>query len=256
MTAAVVLVEKRGPVGLITLNRPERRNAIDLQLRADLVDAIDGCMADDEVRSLVLAGSGPAFCAGGDIRGMNREGADRTVLRARTAARVVNSLWEGTKPCVAAVEGSAFGAGVSLALACDRVVVGTDATVSVSFTRLGLAGDMGIFATLPGRVGPARARQMLMLPEPMSGARAVEIGLFDVAVDPGRALTRALDDANALAAGPRLALREIRDLLGRWPTGRQTMLNDEILAQSRLFDTDDFEEGVDAFRTHRAPDFS
>ena len=180
---ATVLTEDRGAIRILTLNRPERRNAIDWPLRIELAERLEEAMADNVIRVIVLHGAGGTFCSGGDISTMRRQGADETVPRAQAAHRVIRAIWGGTKPVIAAVEGSAFGAGTSLALACDRVVAASDAVFSTAFTGVGLAGDMGIFASLPARVGVSRARQLMLLPRKLSGVEAAELGADNPAVD-------------------------------------------------------------------------
>lgn len=250
-----VLTADRGPIRIVSLNRPAKRNAIDLELRVVLAEALEAAMADDSVRAVVLTGAGGTFCSGGDISTMRRQSADETRPRAQAAQRVIRAIWDGPKPVVAAVEGFAFGAGAALALACDRVVAASDATFSFTFTGVGLAGDMGIFASLPARVGVAAARQLMLLPRRMTGTEAHDLGLADALAEPGEALSRALADATAIAEGPPLALAGIKAMLSPRPPVPGDVLDREVELQARLFDTDDFAEGVAAFRERRKPVF-
>ncbi|MFB7718280.1 MULTISPECIES: enoyl-CoA hydratase/isomerase family protein [unclassified Nocardia] len=251
----VVLIEDRATIRIVTLNRPERRNAIDIGLRVALAEHLEQAMSDPSVRVIVLTGAGPGFCAGGDISTMERMPEEASRPRAQAAQRVVRAIWSGTKPVLAAVEGAAFGAGVSLAIACDRVVAAEDAVFSTAFTGVGLAGDMGIFASLPARVGWARAKQLMLLPQKLSGSAAFELGLVDSVVPAGTALQCALADAERIATVAPLALCELKASLGRWPADPVAMLDHEVDAQVRLFDTEDFAEGVAAFHERRAPQF-
>lgn len=255
MTAPIVLVSDDADVRVLTLNRPGRRNAIDLALRVRLAQEIEAAMNDDGARVIVLTGAGGSFCSGGDISTMTRLPEHEARARAEAAQRVIRALWHGGKPTIAAVEGSAMGAGLALALACDRVVTGADAQFCTSFSRVGLAGDMGVFATLPGRIGPAAARQMLMFADPVDASQALRIGLVDAVVEPGQALASALDDARRLAAGPPLALAAVKSMLARWPRDPFQVLDDEIDHQVTLFDSDDFAEGVAAYHERRPPGF-
>lgn len=250
-----VLVEDRGAVRVVTLNRPQVKNAIDLPLRHALADAIEAADADPTVRAVVLTGADGAFCSGGDISTMKRAPRHETTDRAQAAQRVVRAIWHTPKPVVAAVEGPAYGAGTALALACDRVVAAADATFATTFTGVGLAGDMGIFASLPARVGAPRARQMLMLGTKVRGAEAGSIGLVDRVVDPGTALAAALEDAARLAAGPPLALGVIKQMLSGEPRHPLAVLDLEVRNQTMLWDSDDFAEGVSAFAEKRRPFF-
>lgn len=250
-----VLVEDRGPVRIVTLNRPHRRNAIDLPLRYALGDRLEEAANDSAVRVIVVTGAGAGFCAGGDISTMRRMGEAESRPRTEAAQRVVRAIWQAGKPVIAAVEGAAFGAGVSLALACDRVVAAQDAIFSTAFTGVGLAGDMGIFASLPARVGVATARQLMLLPTRLSGTEAVRIGLADAVVAPGTALHAALADAERMASAPPLAVAVIKSMLARWPRDAMTVLDDEVDNQVALFDSADFAEGVSAFHDKRRPVF-
>lgn len=255
-THEVVLTTDEGAVRVMTLNRPKVRNAIDMPLRIALADALEEADRDPAVRAVVIVGAGSVFSAGGDIATMRRMTPAEARPRAEAAQRVVRAIWSTPKPVVAAVEGAAYGAGLSLALACDRVVTSDAATFSASFTRIGLAGDMGVFVSLPARVGPARARQMLMLPDPINAHEALVIGVADEIVPAGEARAAALYDATRLAAGPPLALGAIKSMLGGAPRAPLDTLELEIEHQVRLFDSDDFAEGAAAFREKRTARFS
>ncbi|GAB2972236.1 enoyl-CoA hydratase/isomerase family protein [Nocardioides montaniterrae] len=252
---STVLVVDSGAVRVITLNRPERKNAIDLPLRYALADALEAADADPTVRAIVLTGADGAFCSGGDISTMQRAPRHETTARANAAQRVIRAIWGTPKPVVAAVEGPAYGAGAALALACDRVVAATDAVFATTFTGVGLAGDMGIFASLPARVGVPRARQMLMLGSRITAEQGEPYGLVDRLVVPGEALDAALEDARKLAAGPPLALGVIKQMLTGETRHPLAVLDLEVRNQTMLWDTDDFAEGVAAFAEKRRPVF-
>lgn len=252
-----VLTEDEVAVRVITLNRPERRNAIDIPLRLELAEALIEADADCAVRVIVLTGAGSTFCSGGDITTMQLMSERDAMDRAQLAQRVIRAIWNSPKPVIAAVEGAAFGAGAALAAACDRVVASESTRFSTTFTNVGLAGDMGTFVSLPRRVGIARARQMLLLPEPMNADEAKACGLVDEVVQTGKALEAALSDAHRLAAGPAQAYGAIKSLLAMAPTmGPEEVLDLEAENQARLFGSDDFAEGVAAFKQKRRPVFS
>jgi 2-(1,2-epoxy-1,2-dihydrophenyl)acetyl-CoA isomerase len=240
-TSGPLLVDDDAAVRTVTLNRPQKRNAIDIGLRIALAEAIESADRDPAIRVIILAGAGPVFCSGGDISTMERMPAERALERINLAQRVIRAIWNTPKPVLAAVEGSAYGAGTALAAACDRVVAARDATFATTFTNIGLAGDMGASVSLPARVGAARARQMLMLPAPVSAAEALEMGLID---------------ARQLAAGPSRAYGVIKALLADPGTANPfELLEREAVCQSELFDTDDFAEGIAAFMAKRRPVF-
>jgi 2-(1,2-epoxy-1,2-dihydrophenyl)acetyl-CoA isomerase len=256
MTAGPVLVDDDGAVRTITLNRPEKRNAIDIELRIALAEAIECADRDLAIRVIILTGAGPVFCSGGDISTMQRMPAERALERTHLAQRVIRAIWSTPKPVLGAVEGSAYGAGTALAAACDRVVAARDAKFATTFTNVGLGGDMGTFVSLPARVGVSRARQMLMLPAPIGAPEALRLGLVDVVVEPGQALESARRDACRLANGPSRAYGVIKALLADPGTVDPfELLDREAVCQSELFDTDDFEEGILAFLEKRSPAF-
>jgi 2-(1,2-epoxy-1,2-dihydrophenyl)acetyl-CoA isomerase len=255
-TTAPVLVHDDGAVRTVTLNRPDKRNAIDIELRIALAEAIEGADGDPAVRAIVITGTGPAFCSGGDISTMKRMPVEQAVERAQLAQRVIRAIWSTSKTVLAAVEGSAFGAGTALAAACDRVIAARDTRFATTFTRVGLAGDMGAFISLPARVGAARARQMLMMATTISAPDALAIGLIDGLSDPGEALAIAHRDAAFLAEGPPEALGVIKAMLAEACTLNPfDALDREAQNQARLFGTDDFAEGVAAFHEKRRPVF-
>jgi 2-(1,2-epoxy-1,2-dihydrophenyl)acetyl-CoA isomerase len=256
MSADCVLVENYGAVRVVTLNRPDKRNAIDIPVRLELARVLEAADADSSIRAIVLTGAGPAFCSGGDIASMEPMALEPALKRVQLAQNVIRAIWNTPKPVVAAVEGSAYGAGVALAAACDRVVAARDVRFATTFTNVGLGGDMGIFASLPARVGIARARQMLMMPTPIDAPAALEMGLVDALAEPGTALQVALADAARLAAGPARAYGAIKSLLSvATSLSPLEILDREAENQARLFGSDDFAEGVEAFRAKRRPEF-
>jgi 2-(1,2-epoxy-1,2-dihydrophenyl)acetyl-CoA isomerase len=251
----LVLVEDIDRVRVVTINRPDVRNAIDIPTRIALAEVLEQAGSDDRVRAIVLTGAGPAFCSGGDIATMVRQPRHLTLPRAEAAQRVIRAVWGAPKPVIAAVEGAAFGAGMALALACDRVVASRDARFAATFSKVGLAGDMGIFASLPARVGPARAKQLLMFPDPVGGDEALAIGLVDRLVEPGSARAAALSDASRLADMAPAALASVKEFFSGEVRHPHAVLAMEVDRQADLFDTDDFAEGVAAFHERREPRF-
>jgi 2-(1,2-epoxy-1,2-dihydrophenyl)acetyl-CoA isomerase len=251
-----VLVDDDAAVRTVTLNRPSKRNAIDIELRVALAEAIESADRDPGIRVIIVTGAGPVFCSGGDISTMQRMPAVHAHERIELAQRVIRAIWNTPKPVLAAVEGSAYGAGTALAAACDRVVAARDATFATTFVNVGVAGDMGTFVSLPARVGAARARQMLMMATPISAPEALGMGLVDVVVEPGQALQSAGRDARHLVTGPARAYAVIKALLADPRAGSPfELLERESACQSELFDTDDFAEGIAAFRERRRPVF-
>ncbi|OBK68947.1 enoyl-CoA hydratase [Mycobacterium colombiense] len=238
------------------MNRPDRRNALDVPLRIALGDVIEAALADPKVRAIVLTGAAHTFCSGGDVSAMGRAAEPEARARVQTVQRITKALVGCDIPVIAAVEGAAVGAGLSLALACDRVVAATDAKFAGSFTGVGLAADAGILWSLPRRVGPAAARQILMFGQRLNSVEALDIGLIDVVVDPQAVFDTALADAYRIAAGPPLALASLKRSFA-YPAGDlESALNAEVDIQVKLIDSDDYVEGIAAFKEKRKPVFT
>jgi 2-(1,2-epoxy-1,2-dihydrophenyl)acetyl-CoA isomerase len=241
---------------VIRLNYPAKRNALSLELRADLIAAVQQAMDDSTVRAIVLTGSAGAFCAGGDISSMQNVAGVGGRQRLANLHRLVRLLAAGPKPVIAAVEGYAYGAGMSLALLCDQVVAASDAKFCCSFGKVGLMPDMAALWTVPQRVDAGWARRLLMLAEEIDGATAVRIGLADRLAEPGHALEAALDLAAQFAAMAPLPIAFTKAVLARGPQSLEAVLAQEADGQALLFNSADFAEGRDAFLAKRRPVFT
>jgi 2-(1,2-epoxy-1,2-dihydrophenyl)acetyl-CoA isomerase len=252
----VVTIE-RGSDGVarVALNRPDKRNALNGELRSALIEALGGVLSDAAVHAVVLAGEAGHFCAGGDIDGM--AGLDAPAGRARMKQnhRIVRLLADAEKPVVAAVEGFAVGAGAGLALLADTIVIAEGGTIGFPFFRVGLIPDYGLLFTLARRVGEARARQLLLYARMVEAKDAVGIGLADELAPKGGAEARAGERAAALAAMPSYAFAAAKRQLWLAPQSLEAALEAEALAQAACFTTADFAEGRAAFRDKRSPDF-
>jgi enoyl-CoA hydratase/carnithine racemase len=248
-----MLIETRhGATAVLTLDYPERRNALAMAMRADLADAIEALEADREVRAIVITGGGDVFSSGGDISGMNVGDFAAGRERFRLTHRLVRLIVGASKPFIAAVEGYAFGAGLSLALCCDTIVASETARFNASFGKVGLVGDFGLLHTLPRRVGEGRARQILLYGETVGAVRAEQIGLIDHVVAEGAALETALARAALFAAAAPLPVAMTKSWFAE---GLADALEWERSTQSMLFLTEDHAEGKAAFLQKRPPVF-
>lgn len=244
--------ERHGAVLVLTIDYPARRNALAVPLRVELEQALERASADGQTRALVLTGSEGVFSAGGDISGMDVETAHDGRERMRRTHRLVRLLARGNLPIVAAVEGWAVGAGLSLALLCDHVVAAEDARFMAGFHKIGLMSDMGMPATLPARIGVGRARDMLLFHTQYLGTEAKAIGLVDHVVPKGQALAIALERAQILAQEAPLPIAYTKQWLA---DELETALARESDFQATLFTTADFREGREAFLNKRKPRF-
>ncbi|HLT77293.1 MAG TPA: enoyl-CoA hydratase-related protein [Ferrovibrio sp.] len=251
----MVIAESQGAVRIIRLNYPARRNALSLELRAALIATVEAAMGDDEVRALVLTGNGGAFCAGGDISSMQAITVVGGRERLANLHRLVRLLAAGPKPVVAAVEGYAYGAGMSLALLCDQVVAARDAKFCCSFNKVGLMPDMAALWTVPQRVNAGWAKRLMMLAEEVDGETAHRIGLADQLAEPGQALAEAIRLAERFAATAPVPQAYTKAVLARGPQPLEALLAQEADLQALLFGSEDFAEGRDAFLAKRRPAF-
>jgi 2-(1,2-epoxy-1,2-dihydrophenyl)acetyl-CoA isomerase len=260
-----LVVEVSDGLAVITLDRPDARNALTVPMRDALVTAIRDCRASDEVRAVLLTGNGGAFCAGMDLSASTASQAGQPGFDPRSMAEalrvgvhaLITELWELDKPTVAAVDGVAVGPGAHLALACDFVLVQPASRFLWSFAKFGLVVDAGGAYLLPRLVGLPRAKAMVLLGEGATGEEAVRDGLAyrcvdaDVLLDDARAL------AQRLAHGPTRALGLSKQLLNRsLDSTLAASLSDEARAQSAATTTSDLVEGMAAFREKREARFT
>lgn len=255
MDDRVVTVTGHGAARVLTLNRPEARNAIDIPMRERLLAELRRAAADPQVRAIVLTGAGGTFSAGGDVRSMEGAGPDAVRARLAPVHEAVRLIATCGTPVIAAVEGAAAGLGVSLAAVCDHVVAAEDARFVAAFGRVGLVADGGLLWTLPQRVGMGRAKEMLVFGRTVTAPRAHEIGLADSLAPSGGALDAALGLAAEAAALAPLSVAAAKRLLARAGQSLDGLLESEREEQAALFGTADFAEGRAAFAGRRAPRF-
>jgi enoyl-CoA hydratase/carnithine racemase len=254
--------EQADGVALVTLDRPDKLNALTFEVYRELT-ALFAALADrDEVRALVITGSGRAFCSGGDVNDIIGElfaRDTRGLLEfTRMTCELVRNMRRLRKPIVGALNGTVAGAGAAIALACDLRVAAAGSKISFLFVKVGLAGaDMGAAFLLPRFVGLARATEWLMLGDPVPAEVAREAGLYNDVVPPADVLPRAQALAARLAAGPSLALGLTKELLDEGLAGNlASALDNEARAQAMLMKTQDFREAFDAFVAKRPARFT
>jgi enoyl-CoA hydratase len=237
------------------MNRPEHLNAMTADMADRLAEQLEGARGRDDVRVVLLTGTGDGFCSGADLSGAAaHESFDVSSLD--RANRIVRAIVSLEQPCVAAVNGVAAGVGCSAALACDLVVAKESARFVLAFARIGLMPDGGATATVAAAVGRARAMRLALLGEALTAREAYDAGLVShLAEDEGfDATVEAL--LTALAAGPPLALAATKKAVNAATlTALEGALERERTGQSVLLRTDDAEEGMAAFRERRRPHF-
>jgi enoyl-CoA hydratase/carnithine racemase len=248
-------------VATLTLNRPERLNALGDTLRDDLYDAVLKATADPHVRVIVLTGAGKGFCSGGDVKAMNEAQEARTerpVLDkvAPLRDRVLAAMREAPQPIIAAVNGAAAGAGMNLALACDIRLAATTARFGETFVKRGLHPDWGGTYFLPRIVGMAKACELIFTGEMVDAQEALRLGIVSAVYPPEDLLPAARDLAARIATGPPIAIRLARRALYHNQTADlQSALEFETFAQNVCTETEDAREGIRAFVDKRAPRF-
>jgi 2-(1,2-epoxy-1,2-dihydrophenyl)acetyl-CoA isomerase len=256
-----LLIDHTDGVTTLTLNRPDSLNSLDIGLKVALREAVEAAATDPTVRAVVLTGAGRAFCVGQDLKehlaGLDAGGPPLgTVIEHYNP--LVRRLATLPKPVVAAVRGTAAGAGASLALLADFRIGGPRTTFLMAFANVGLAGDTGVSWTLPRLVGGAKATELLMLAEPVAAPEAERLGLLSRLVeDDERVLPAAQELAARLAAGPTVAYGSIKRqlLVGASGTLDQA-LETEAEVQARCGDTADHRVAVDAFVNKQKPTFT
>ena len=245
----------------ITLNRPERRNALTFDTYRQLCDFFETERRNDATKVVMLTGEGKGFCSGGDVHeiiGALRDAPMRKVLEfAWMTGELVQNIREFDRPVIAAINGTCVGAGAVIALACDFRVLADDASIGFIFTKVGLAGsDMGAAYLLPRVVGMAHATEILMLGEPVDAEKAVRIGLANETVPAADVVDAARGIANKLLDGPALGLRVTKRMLNNeWNMDLAAGIESEAQAQALLMMGEDHTEYFRAFSEKRKPKF-
>ena len=247
-------------VAVVTMNRPEARNALSDQLTPALRRMVRRCADDPGIGVLMITGTGGAFCAGGDIKGMggsSGESIDERVASLRLKQRTLTGALVGLrKPTIAALPGPAAGAGLAIALACDIRIAAQSAFVTTAYVRIGFSGDYGIGWLLTRAVGSARARELMFFSDRINATKCERIGLVN-RVCPDKLLQQeAFEAARQLANGPKMALRFIKDNLDDATTlDFLTAMDREAERMIAAGQTPDHKEAVRAFVEKRDPRF-
>jgi 2-(1,2-epoxy-1,2-dihydrophenyl)acetyl-CoA isomerase len=256
-----VLVDVSGAVATITLNRPEGMNALTVEAKEALLAAVGTVATDEAVRAVVLTGTGRAFCVGQDLR----EHAALLAAGDPAPLATVNAHYNPLitliatmpKPVIAAINGTAAGAGLGIACACDFRIGASGSRYTTAFTGIGLTADSGLSWTLPRLVGRGRAAALLMLAEPFTAEQALEMGILNACVAPEQVLPAATELAQRLAAGPTAAYASVKQsVLYAADASLQDALVKEDELQTRAGATQDHANAVTSFLAKTPPVFT
>lgn len=261
MSEPVITSTRADSVAIITLNRPDRLNALTSQMHEELRAALTEHAADESVRVVMLTGAGRAFCAGQDLTVELPVGPDGRADLEETLLREYNPLVlmlaDYPKLTIAALNGPTAGAAVNIALACDVVVAAQSAFLQQAFAKIALLPDAGGTWILPRLVGPKRALALMLTAEAVSAGDALGMGLVAKVFPDESFAADAGAFAKTLAAGPPLAQQAMKQAIREsLDNDLATQLNLEARLQAKLGRSDDFEEGIAAFKEKRAPVFT
>jgi enoyl-CoA hydratase/carnithine racemase len=248
-----------GDVGVVTLNRPERKNPLTFDSYAELRDFFGSLKSDRKVKAVVITGAGGNFCSGGDVHEiigpLTRMKLPQLLEFTTMTGNLVKAMRHCPQPIIAAVEGVCAGAGAIIAMACDLRYAAPSAKVAFLFVRVGLAGcDMGACAILPRIIGQGRAAELLYTGRSMSAEEGAAWGFFNRVAQP--VLPDALEVAKELAAGPTAAHAVTKKMLHlEWNVTVDQAIDMEAVAQAELMQTQDFQRAYEAFAAKRKPVF-
>jgi enoyl-CoA hydratase len=247
--------EQRGHVAVLTINRPEARNAVNGDVAKGLEEAIDKVEENDDIWVAVLTGAGSVFSAGADLKAIASGQAGTLSTRKGGFAGFVQR--ERTKPVIAAVDGPALAGGCEITLACDLVVASTNARFGVPEVKRSLAAAAGGLFRLPQVLPPRIAMELVLTGDPIDAERAYALGMVNRIVDAGKAVDAAVDLAEAICANAPLAVRESRKVVLAALTrpNEAELWNMSTAAMGNLAGTEDFAEGPRAFIEKRAPEW-
>jgi 2-(1,2-epoxy-1,2-dihydrophenyl)acetyl-CoA isomerase len=247
-------------VAWVTMNRADARNAVNAEMRDELIAVFTDARSNGDIRALVLTGSGKGFCTGADLSGPRGQGptgpgAGREVMK-QSSQRLIRALWELEKPVIAAVNGVAAGLGSHLAFASDLVIAAQDARFIEIFVRRGIAIDAAGAFLLPRLIGLSKAKELVFFGEDLSADAAMALGLVNKVVPGDQLAAAAREWAEKLAQGPTFAIGMSKRLLNRsLESSFETALEEEALVQSLVTQSEDTREGMTAFMERRTPQF-
>ncbi|MBU4566903.1 MAG: enoyl-CoA hydratase/isomerase family protein [Desulfarculus sp.] len=251
-----LLFEQEDSVLKVMINIPDKRNALDMEVRPQILEVLQDLQTDSSVRAVILSGAGKHFCAGGDLRSMQNIGGPVPAYdRLKNGHRLVRAMVELPKPIITSVDGVAAGAGVSLILASDLCIASDRAKFLFSFIKVGLAPDWGQYFFLPQRIGMARTKQLMMEGGSLTAQEAFDAGMINRIAPHEELEEQTWEWAHSLAQGATKAQALIKAALNCWPMNLSAYLELEANLQAVALNSDDHQEGRDAFLEKRKPNF-
>jgi len=261
-----LIFEKAKGVALLTMNRPEARNAMSGEMNQAMQEVLAEVELDKEIRCVVLTGAGKGFCAGGDVKGMASSGdgtvgdntIDSAIHKQRVHQRATSGkLFKMPKPTIAALPGAAAGAGLSYALACDLRVMSSSAIMTTAFAKVGFSGDYGGSYFMTQLLGSAKARELYYLSDRITADEALNLGLTNWVCDPEELMEKTMEIANRLASGPSVAYRYMKENLNRAMNGEvDDCLDLEATHHIHCGQTEDHRNATKAFVEKKEPVFT
>ena len=259
-----LLVEVKNRVGILTLNRPDKLNALTKAMNQTAVNTLRDMSEDPDVGAVVLTGSGRGFCAGGDVSAMQK--GEEIGTKDSTLEQQIDELRQGhtwpwllhhmPKVTIAVINGPAAGAGLGISLSCDLRFASDQARMGTAYARVGYGGDFGTTWQITRLVGEAKAKELFFLPDMITAEEALRIGLVNRVFPHEQLMEKAIQLAERIAAGPLVSYRYMKaNVNASGAVDFRTMLDREAETHLRCGQTTDHQEGVNAFMEKRAPQF-
>ena len=256
MTANDLIIEKKGSILHLILNRPERLNAFSSEMISGILNGLKEARGDEDIRVIVLSGAGRSFCAGGDVTTMGQAGAIQVYEHIGRLNECILSMKATEIPIIAAVHGFASGAGFNLALACDLIIAAEDSKFAMSFSQVGLISDGGGSYFLPRLIGSHLAKEFFFSGKPVTARRLYELGVINQLVPSESLINETMTLATSIANGPGKALGMMKKIIDHsFTASLDEILEQERITQTMLVTTADHQEGVAAFKEKRKPVF-
>lgn len=252
-------LQRRESIAILTIDNPSRRNAFTPEMRRTLTAELNALSHDDAIRAIIITGNGEHFCAGADLSRIGVAAQQPSFVQAgenlKDVHHLIRAIVLSPKPVVTAVEGDAFGAGLSMVAGSDLVIAARNARFGTSFAKIGIVPDMGLLHSLPNRIGVARTRRLVFSQEMLSGEKAHSIGLVDELAEAGGAFALALERAQVLAEAAPITIALTKGAFATAPMSLDDALRYELMHLPMALASEDSKEGIAAFKEKRKPNF-